>query len=429
MAGDEFAALLGRLKERSGLSYGTLGKRLHMSASTLHRYVNGDAVPVDYAPVERLARLCRATPDELVELHRLWVRADVSRGRKTSAAPVAPAVAPAPAATTEPKAEPSPEASPTKPEPKSEPEPGPEPGSESEPGAAAVSASASADEAAVPGAPPASAAPSPPRRRRPRRTAVIVGAAVAAVAVAVALVTNLSGGDGPEKGRQAGDTAAPSGAPGRSGASGDETRGTAFAPTVVTAPHTWEGPCTQHYLLDREPEQVPPPPTEQDAPGWIAALDAVPGGDQLLRLTVQGTGKQTVVLEALHVRVVSKKKPLAWNDYVMGVGCGGEVSTKAFAVDLDAGRPTAVPVGGQRTFSYKTSESDPVIFNVAARARAHDVSWYLELVWSSGEKHGTLRVDDDGRPFRTSGNLARPAYAYPLGWTEWIDNDVDTGGR
>ncbi|MFE5946183.1 helix-turn-helix domain-containing protein [Streptomyces sp. NPDC056480] len=404
MAGDEFAALLGQLKERSGLSYGTLGKRLHMSASTLHRYVNGDAVPVDYAPVERLARLCRATPDELVELHRLWVRADVSRGRKAEPSPE-----PRPGASSpEPLAEPLPEASQAEPE-RTEPEP-----------------------ADVADPTSAAAAPSParpPDRRRLRRTAVIVGTAVVSAAVAVALVMNLSGGDGPDKDRRADDAAASSGAPGRSGPSAGKTKGTAFAPTVVTAPHTWEGPCSQHYLLDREPEQVPPPPTEQDAPGWIAALDAVPGGDQLLRLTVQGTGKQTVVLEALHVRVVSKKAPLAWNDYVMGVGCGGEVSTKAFAVDLDAGRPTAVPVGGQRTFSYKTSESDPVIFSVSARAQAHDVSWYLELVWSSGEEHGTLRVDDDGRPFRTSGNLARPAYAYPLGWTEWIDNNVDTEGR
>ncbi|MFD7569821.1 helix-turn-helix domain-containing protein [Streptomyces sp. NPDC059810] len=393
MAGDEFAALLGQLKERSGLSYGTLGKRLHMSASTLHRYVNGDAVPVDYAPVERLARLCRATPDELVELHRLWVRADVLRGRK--------AVEPTPT------------------------ERAPEP-TEQAPDSPSVAAP---PPVAAPTAPASAVTdPPPPRRRRIRRTAVVVGAAVVATAAAVALALNLPGGEVPEKDR-AGGAAASSGAPGRSGPSEGGATGSAFAPTVVTAPHTWEGPCTQHYLIDREPEQVPPPPTEQDAPGWIAALDAVPGGDQLLRLTVQGTGRQTVVLEALHVRVVTKKAPVAWNDYVMGVGCGGEVSTKAFAVDLDAGRPTAVPVGGQRTFSYKTSESDPVIFNVAARAQAHDVTWYLELAWSSGDEHGTLRIDDDGRPFRTSGNLARPAYAYPLGWTEWIDNDVDTSGR
>ncbi len=74
MDGAEFAGPLRELKERSGLSYGVLAKRLHVSTSTLHRYVNGDAVPTDYAPVERLARVCGATPEELVELHRRWVR-------------------------------------------------------------------------------------------------------------------------------------------------------------------------------------------------------------------------------------------------------------------------------------------------------------------------------------------------------------------
>ncbi|WP_443059670.1 helix-turn-helix domain-containing protein [Streptomyces sp. NBC_00443] len=81
-AATDFAAFLRQLKDRSGLSYGVLGKRLHMSTSTLHRYCNGDAVPTDYAPVERLARLCKASPEELVELHRRWVLADALRGRK-----------------------------------------------------------------------------------------------------------------------------------------------------------------------------------------------------------------------------------------------------------------------------------------------------------------------------------------------------------
>ncbi|WP_408055627.1 helix-turn-helix domain-containing protein, partial [Streptomyces apricus] len=94
MAGDEFTDLLRQLKERSGLSYGVLAKRLHTSASTLHRYVNGDAVPADYAPVERFARVCRATPEELVELHRRWVLADALRGQK----PVAPEALEAPEA-------------------------------------------------------------------------------------------------------------------------------------------------------------------------------------------------------------------------------------------------------------------------------------------------------------------------------------------
>ncbi|WP_252368654.1 helix-turn-helix domain-containing protein, partial [Streptomyces hygroscopicus] len=81
-AAEAFGELLRGLKERSGLSYGTLAKRLHMSTSTLHRYCNGSVVPTEYAPVERLARVCRATSEELVELHRRWILADAARGRK-----------------------------------------------------------------------------------------------------------------------------------------------------------------------------------------------------------------------------------------------------------------------------------------------------------------------------------------------------------
>lgn len=95
---EDFAALLKELKDRSGRSYGVLAGRLHVSTSTLHRYCNGDAVPNEYAPVERLARLCAATPEELVELHRRWIVADAARRRPAAAAPEAvPVPAPAPA--------------------------------------------------------------------------------------------------------------------------------------------------------------------------------------------------------------------------------------------------------------------------------------------------------------------------------------------
>ncbi|WP_448318826.1 helix-turn-helix domain-containing protein, partial [Streptomyces sp. CO7] len=89
----EFARRLRELKDRSGRSYGMLAKRLHMSTSTLHRYCNGDAVPAEYAPVERFARVCGASTEELVSLHRAWVLADAARRRP------APAPAPAPEST------------------------------------------------------------------------------------------------------------------------------------------------------------------------------------------------------------------------------------------------------------------------------------------------------------------------------------------
>lgn len=202
-------------------------------------------------------------------------------------------------------------------------------------------------------------------------------------------------------------------------AQGDGPEDGAGAPNVAVNPYKWEEPCSPHYLIDQKPEQVPPPPTEPDARGWVTALGGVTGGQQMLALTVQGTGKATVVLRALHVRVVEKSAPLAWNDFVMGVGCGGGVETAAFDVDLDAGRPAVSPRAGQRDFPYKVSESDPEVFYVFADARAHNVSWYLELDWSSGDQQGVVRVDDKGNPFRTSGNVGRPAYTYPLGDSEW----------
>ncbi|MFB6675275.1 helix-turn-helix domain-containing protein [Streptomyces sp. NPDC056390] len=403
----EFATLLRGLKERSGLSYGVLAKRLHMSTSTLHRYCNGDAVPVDYAPVERLARLCKAGPEELVELHRLWVLADAARRTKPVAAAEEPSVVePAPA----PDAEP------------------------------------------VPDAEPASA----PGKRHSRR-AVVLAAALAVVVAggAGAFAVHLAGGgsgDGDGRKDRAGAASSvtqgarsadpsgtaspspgpkhkPSAGPSRSGAPAGDAPGTPSAPaaggatgtplTVVTTPYVYESPCSQHFLIDRPPAEVPPPPLEQDAPNWVGAIGAVASGEQFIKLTVQGTGSDTVVLEDMDVRVVKSGAPLAWNDYSMGVGCGGGVETKSFGVDLDAPRPVSAPRNGQRDFPYKVSESDPEVFYIKANAKAHDVSWVLELKWSSGGRHGVLKVDDQGRAFRTSADVGRPGYDYPIGAGSW----------
>ncbi|MFF9025366.1 helix-turn-helix domain-containing protein [Streptomyces eurythermus] len=454
-----FAELLRELKNRSGHSYGTLAKRLHMSTSTLHRYCNGDAVPTDYAPVERLARLCKATPGELVELHRRWVLADAGRGRKAAE----PVVGPVPAQ--EPKA-----AAQAAPEPESE------AGPETEPVAAAVP-EPEAVAAAAP-EPEPTTTPTPTTRWRRsrsliagRRTALLAAVTVTALIVGGtvfalnrpsaegkgrddAKATTASAGsafvqDGttprPSKSGSPSPSATPSASPSPSASASAEARDLApdttdgkptgkpsatarqgaseAAPlTVNTNPYSWLSPCSQHYLIDRPPTAVGPPPTEQQAPAWVAVNKAVSAGEQFITFTVQGTGNQTVVLERLSVRVAGKRSPLDWNDYAMGypgVGCGGGVPTHSFTVSLDAMRPSPVPEAGGDNFPFKVSQSDPEVFYVMADASAYDVSWYLELTWSSGGRHGTLLIDDAGHPFRTSGNNSRPAYAFPLGGQKW----------
>jgi hypothetical protein len=188
---------------------------------------------------------------------------------------------------------------------------------------------------------------------------------------------------------------------------------------VSTVPYYWDVPCEHAFLVDRSPKNVISPPPQQDSVGWATAYGAVSANRQTVALTVQGTGEETVVLNDLHVRVVNSGPPLDWNQYAMGTGCGGGVDPKSFDVALDTGDPMPLPVGGQRDFPYKVTESDPEVFHVRAHTSGHDVSWYLELEWSSGDRQGVLRIDDHGKPFRTSASKDDSYYAYPLGGDAW----------
>ncbi|MFF6781725.1 helix-turn-helix domain-containing protein [Streptomyces sp. NPDC012510] len=476
--GADFAESLRELKERSGLSYGVLAKRLHMSTSTLHRYCNGDAVPADYAPVERLARLCKATPEELVALHRKWVLADATRGSRKSEAAVGDGAGSGVAE------------------------------AESQSGAGvgvgpsmSVSASASASVSASTAAADSAGRPvreatvgdevcggpqGAPGARRRSRVALVAGLAAAAVLGAVTLAVSLpsdgardgagrttgsaplgeagaddraaspsealpsasaskqgkkdgKGGkerkDGKGEEGEAGEVGGTGGrtgvggsassTPAESGRAGAGGNSSGAAPlTVKVEPYTWESPCDQRYLVPRPPTEVEQPPPEQDAPRWVRAAGAVSSGNQFLTLSVQGSGKETVVVRSLKVRIVDRKEPLPWNDYVMGfpgVGCGAGVPTRSFTIALDGARPEVKPKAGSRDFPYSVSESDPEVYYITADASAYYVRWNLELEWTSGSRSGTLTVNDNGVPLRTSGNNGRPAYEYPLHGPKWVE--------
>ncbi|WP_256103254.1 helix-turn-helix transcriptional regulator [Streptomyces sp. ODS05-4] len=379
---EEFARLVRALKARDGRSYEALGRRLSVSASTLHRYCSGATVPEEFAVVDRLALLCGADEEERRALEAAWTEADRARRRTASPVPPLTPVPTAPESTAEPAA----------------PEPGPGP------------------------APDPAAPPAPPNRSpRGARAPLLVAAAVALVVLAVAAALL---GHATRKGSAPAPAATP---PGR-----------AEAPLPFTwsvGSQLWEGGCGHTYLVDRAPRAVAPPPVAADAGAWAAKHSAVHGGEALVRITLQGRSpSDAVVLHALHVRVVDRATPLPWSAYRMDNGCGGAVTPRRFAVDLDRPRPLARPVDGVdasgaevRTipavsFPYKVTSSDPEELLVSARTADCDCRWYLELEWSAGGRSGTVRITDGGKPFRTSGIAGRPAYLYDSASAEgrWI---------
>ncbi|MGW1544686.1 helix-turn-helix domain-containing protein [Streptomyces sp. NPDC002309] len=372
---EEFAALLRAFKARTDRSYGSLARRLGMNTSTLHRYCAGDAVPLDFAPVERFAALCGASPEERLDLHRQWLLATAARrrGRSQEEASANGTPPPEPRAT-EPHTEPAP--------------------------------------AQTPASVPAVTGRSGRSWYRGRRPALAAGLASALFVALVALRPD--GGGGKEDARSP-------------------------RPMAVTAPLAWTADsqawslgCGHDYVIRRSPDRVPPPPAPQDAGQWAATQDAVHGRETNIRVSVQGRTSTAVVLEALRVRVVGRADPVPGTAYAMDQGCGGALTPRHFAVDLDADRPLARAMPGNDAgdpipavrMPYRVSAEDPEVLLVNARTATCDCAWYLELDWSSQGRSGTLRIDDDGRPFRTTSLTDLPRYAYDTAtrrWTPYVE--------
>ncbi|MFB6555420.1 helix-turn-helix domain-containing protein [Streptomyces sp. NPDC056405] len=462
----EFAALLRALKEGTDRSYGSLARRLGMNTSTLHRYCAGDAVPLDFAPVERFAALCGATSEQRLELHRRWLLAVAARRRPRTAgaAQSAPdataakavndaAVGPDTAVegiterNTAPKGDGGPVATP-----------------DTAPKATNSSVAETGPAPREPGA------PAHPLPRRPwyRRRRLVVGlASVCAVLATLGALSALPDGrrasaDGPA--RVAGPTASgtaqvraperrraspsPSGtptserpsssaAPKRKPSSSRPPDATSASPrgeqpaglplTWSVNSQAWKLGCGHDYVIAKPPGQVPPPPAPQDAAPWAATQSAVHGGETLVQLSVQGRSDTAVVLEALRVRVVGRTAPAEGNAYAMDQGCGGSITPRHFAVDLDKDRPIARAVAGNDSgtpipavrMPYRVSAKDPEVLLVTAGTRSCDCRWYLELDWSSQGRKGTVRIDDDGRPFRTSAIEGLPRYMYDTLKRRW----------
>ncbi|MFJ7213428.1 helix-turn-helix domain-containing protein [Amycolatopsis sp. NPDC098790] len=95
---------LEQLKAGSGHSYTGIGRKIYLSKSAVHRYCTGVSAPKEFGVVERIALACGASRDEIVALHRLWLRAtapaeDVAEDvvQEAESTPTEAALRPAPA--------------------------------------------------------------------------------------------------------------------------------------------------------------------------------------------------------------------------------------------------------------------------------------------------------------------------------------------
>ncbi|WP_103528631.1 MULTISPECIES: helix-turn-helix transcriptional regulator [unclassified Streptomyces] len=443
---DDFARTVRGLKERSGLSYGALAKRLHMSTSTLHRYCSGAAVPVDYTPVDRLARACGATTAELFELHRAWILADSARNRLRDGGRAATAAGAGPDGAADDGEAGDETASGGGAAPGVR---GPaDPADPADPAHPADPVTSDGVAGTAPGTPPAttsattSATTADGQAGRLPLWPLAAGAAVVVLALIVVFGVRAWTSDGPAGSTQDGAATGPATEPATDDsddATDDATAadrdGTGTEPPPLDwtlRSEVWRTECGHRYLVDRDPAAVPGPPLEQDAESWAEETGAVHGAETIVEATLRTNGNGPVVVEALYVRVEDRDEPLDWPVFTTDFGCGGALSLAAFKVDLDDDRPRAEANDGYDgesdrvlpapSLPFQVTDSEPLSLRAEASAAECDCRWYLEVEWSSGTDRGIIRLDRAGDPFRTSGSAENQVYGYD--GSSWVTDPL-----
>jgi hypothetical protein len=177
--------------------------------------------------------------------------------------------------------------------------------------------------------------------------------------------------------------------------------------------------CGKDYVVNRRPDQMPVPSSifgREDPPdNWWKGLGGVDVDNTTVELTLHGQTAKSVVLHDLKVKVTSRKAPLSTGEVYFSGQCGGGITPRLFLADLDRSPVTLQPQPGETltpdvevvevpaiNFPYKISDQDPEILLVTVRTKHCDCMWHLLLSWSQGEDQGIVKIDMNGRDFRTT---------------------------
>jgi len=178
-------------------------------------------------------------------------------------------------------------------------------------------------------------------------------------------------------------------------------------------------------LIPLSPEEVGSPPSP--APGddeeilveWGRRFGAVEARSGVVTLSMTSP-KGAIVINALKVKALERGPAVA--GVFVGPWGSGDIFKRAYEVDLDEQSPTPVMRSeesddGSWSFPISLGPSDTYIAEVVGYAKRSDVSWVIEIDYVSEGKIRTVTVDDDGRPFRTTGTgSASHWWAWGEGW-------------
>jgi hypothetical protein len=150
-------------------------------------------------------------------------------------------------------------------------------------------------------------------------------------------------------------------------------------------------------------------------------MGAADAGVTQVRLVITGLSETDVLIDALQVRVLKREKALLGTHIVCPVG-GASGTPRQIEIELQEQPPLTryVAEGGESTepFLFILRKGENEVFYLSAYAREDAYDWIADLLLLVNGKRHIIRIDNDGRSFRTTATTrAQTAYWYSGRWT------------
>jgi hypothetical protein len=164
------------------------------------------------------------------------------------------------------------------------------------------------------------------------------------------------------------------------------------------------------WVFHHEAKGLSTPGPQQDMDGWAAESGGIPASDNLIAVQLQGSGSKTVIVTDLRVEVTRRRPPPGGAHTTTPGGCGDLVPTY-FKADLDRRPIRLLPITGQDVngnpvppapLPHAVSRQEPEVWYIKAITHRCDCEWVAHIDWISDGERGSIKVTENGHPFRTA---------------------------
>jgi hypothetical protein len=162
---------------------------------------------------------------------------------------------------------------------------------------------------------------------------------------------------------------------------------------------------------------------------WDPGAGAIPVGNTVIRVTVQGRSGSAVVLQGFDVEVVQRSRLRSGVVFPDATTYCTELLPRQVAVDLNEEVPRLelVPemdasgkiVKEAYPFSFQVDSSKPEQFLVVPRSADCDCRFRLFLKWIADGRAGRTQINDPENPFRELGYASLPRYGFRADTQRW----------